>query len=155
MINTVTKKTEEKKVKTTKNKTTTKGRYFYAVGRRKTAVARVKIFPYVGTQNKIMINKKKIEDYLPLERLVNETKAPLELIGEETFFKVEISLSGSGSSAQAGAARLGIAKALVIFNETLKKSLKAQGFLTRDSRKVERKKPGLKKARKSPQWAKR
>ncbi len=153
----VTKKAEEKKTKISKKKkTATKSsHYFYAVGRRKTAIARVKIFPTDDTQNKIMINKKKIEDYFPLERLANDVKAPLALAGEKVFFKVEVNLSGGGTSAQAGAARLGIARALVIFDETLKKSLKSQKFLTRDSRKVERKKPGLKKARKSPQWAKR
>ncbi len=153
----VTKKTEAKKtqVTTKKKKTTKKGRYFYAVGRRKTAIARVKVFPYDGTQNKVMVNKKKIGDYFPVERLVTETQAPLELVGEKLFFEVEVNLSGGGSSAQAGATRLGIARALVIFDETLKKALKTQGYLTRDSRKVERKKPGLKKARKSPQWAKR
>ncbi len=151
-----TKKTEEKKTKISKKKETAKSdHYFYAVGRRKTAVARVKVFLVDNTQNKIIVNKKKIETYFPLERLVDEVKAPLILAGEKVFFKVEITLSGGGTSAQAGAARLGVARALVIFDETLKKSLKSQKFLTRDSRKVERKKPGLKKARKSPQWAKR
>ena len=82
-------------------------------------------------------------------------KAPLEQLGEGTNFEVEANVYGGGVSAQADAVKLGIARALVVFNADLKKALKKEGHLKRDPREVERKKPGLKKARRSPQWAKR
>jgi len=158
-----TKKLTEKKNKTVKKKSEKKvvkkavkeEHYFYAVGRRKTAVAKIKLFPSKNTQNAITTNGKKAEDYFPIKRLVDIVYMPFTSIGESTHFKVEIKLTGGGTSAQAEASRLGIARALIIFDETLKKLLKDEGFLTRDSRKVERKKAGLKKARRAPQWSKR
>lgn len=130
-------------------------RYFYAVGRRKTAVARVKIFPKKKSGFSLLINGKKNEDFFSIKRLIPLAESPLALVGEEKGFNAEVKVSGGGINAQAEAVRLGIARALIVFDKDYKKELKAQGFLTRDSRKVERKKPGLKKARKSPQWAKR
>ncbi len=132
-----------------------KGPYFYAVGRRKTAIARVKIFPSDIAQNTLTINEKKFEEYFPVSRWRDLTKAPLALAGEGAKFSVEAKVYGGGISAQADAVKLGIARALVLFNKDLKKALKGEKYLTRDPREVERKKFGLKKARKAPQWAKR
>jgi len=129
-------------------------RYFYAVGRRKTSVAKIKLFPSKEEQSSIEINEKKLEAYFPVERLWEIAKAPLELMGDSKF-RVSVKASGGGLSAQADAVRLGIARALVVLDETLKKTFKDKGYLTRDPREVERKKPGLKKARRAPQWAKR
>jgi small subunit ribosomal protein S9 len=147
----VTKKTKikEESVKEEKAK-----KYFYAVGRRKTSVARVKLFSVEGNQHLFKINDRKLDEYFPVARLSDLVKAPLFLSGEGKFEAV-VNVSGGGVAAQADAVKLGIARALVVFNNEFKKSLKDKGFLTRDSREVERKKPGLKKARKSPQWAKR
>ena len=130
-------------------------KYFYAVGRRKTSIARVKLFPSSEKQNAVAINGKESEKYFPLERLNNLIKSPLEMAGEDLKFSAEIKVYGGGVNSQAEAIRLGIARALVVCDALLKKSLKDKGFLTRDPRKVERKKPGLKKARRAPQWAKR
>lgn len=130
-------------------------KYFYAIGRRKTSVARVKLFSVESGQNSVLVNDKKISEYFPLTRLVDEAMAPLGMAGEGEKFKVLVKVSGGGTNAQTDAVKLGIARSLVLFDETLKKSLKSKGYLTRDSREVERKKPGLKKARRAPQWAKR
>ncbi|MDO9230956.1 MAG: 30S ribosomal protein S9 [bacterium] len=132
-----------------------KGTYFYAVGRRKTAIARVKIFPSDIAQNTLVINEKKFEEYFPVSRWRDLAKAPLALAGEGAKFSVEAKVYGGGISAQADAVKLGIARALVLFDKELKKALKGEKYLTRDPREVERKKFGLKKARKAPQWAKR
>ena len=131
------------------------GKYFYAVGRRKTSVAKVKLFPGKGEQHAISVNGKSPEKYFPVARLVETVKAPLDTVGEVGKFTVEVKVSGGGTSAQADAVLLGISRALVVFDEELKKILKSKDYLTRDPRKVERKKPGLKKARRAPQWAKR
>jgi small subunit ribosomal protein S9 len=145
-----TKKEEEKKEETLK-----KEKYFYAIGRRKTAIAKVKLFPAEISQNTFSVNGRKIEEYFPVSRMKEAAKSPLSLAGEGTKFNVEVKVYGGGVSAQSDAMKLGIARALVIFNEELKKSLKAAKHLTRDPREVERKKFGLKKARRAPQWAKR
>ena len=148
--------TTEPKEETKKSEKTEK--YFYAVGRRKTSVAKIKLFvakTSKETQNSIVVNGKKLEDYFPIERLHEVAKSPLETVGGAGKFTVEVKVSGGGVSAQADAVRLGISRALIIHDAELKKVLKSKGFLTRDPREVERKKPGLKKARKSPQWAKR
>ena len=129
-------------------------KYFYAVGRRKTSVAKIKLYPSKEEVSTVSVNEKKVEDYFPTERLWVIAASPLELMGDSKFHVV-VKVSGSGVSAQADAVRLGIARALVVFDETLKKTFKDKGYLTRDPREVERKKPGLKKARKAPQWAKR
>jgi small subunit ribosomal protein S9 len=128
-------------------------KYFYAVGRRKSAVAKVKLFK-AEKDNTLTVNGRTLSEYFPLTSQQDLAKDPFQMAGENRF-NAEIKAFGGGISAQAQAIRLGISRALVIFDETLKKSLKDKGYLTRDSREVERKKAGLKKARKAPQWAKR
>lgn len=128
-------------------------KYFYAVGRRKTSVAQVRIYPISKEDNEIEVNKEKFEKYFPTLTLQNNILAPLRL--SPAKFKITSLLKGGGFKGQSEAIRLGIARALAKFDESLKKSLKDNGFLTRDSRIVERKKPGLKKARRAPQWQKR
>jgi small subunit ribosomal protein S9 len=132
------------------------GVYFYAVGRRKTSVAQVRLFENdKATDNDIVINDKKLKDYFPTISLQNNMLAPLKAVGMHGKFTMTVLVRGGGVTGQVEAVRLGIARALVIFNAELKKSLKDLGFMTRDAREVERKKAGLKKARKAPQWAKR
>jgi small subunit ribosomal protein S9 len=127
------------------------GKYFEAVGRRKTAIARVRLFKGAG---KITANDREFVSYFPSEKLQSTVKSPLERLSEKEW-TVNLKLGGGGLKAQSEAARLGIARALVKINPDYKKQLRALGFLTRDPRMVERKKYGLKKARRAPQWAKR
>lgn len=127
-------------------------KYFEAVGRRKTAVARVRIFSGNG---KLTVNDKEARKYFPLDRLVADAIAPFTSLKIANEWDATAKVSGGGIHAQAGAIRLGVARALVKQNPELKKMLRVFGFMTRDSRMVERKKYGLKKARRSPQWAKR
>ena len=122
------------------------------VGRRKTSTARV--FLEKGTGS-IIVNKKKLEEYFGREVAQMVVKQPLETVEMLDGFDIKATVSGGGSFGQAGAIRLGIARALVKYDEALKPALKKEGFLTRDSRKVERKKVGLVKARKSKQFSKR
>jgi small subunit ribosomal protein S9 len=129
--------------------------YFYAVGKRKTSVARVKLYPADEKGAKFFVNGKEVEKYFPILRLSQKAKESLNVTGKEKSCEAVVSVYGGGINSQSEAVRLGIARALVKMDETLKKSLKDKGLMTRDSRKVERKKPGLKKARRSPQWAKR
>ena len=150
----VTKKSTKKEVKEVKEKAT-EVRYFYAVGKRKTAIAQVRIYPSAAGEKGIVVNEKEFEKYFPIARLREVIKSPLALAGQGILFDVTVKVKGGGVNAQAEAIRLGISRALVVFNEELRKSMRDRGFLTRDSRIVERKKAGLKKARKSPQWAKR
>ncbi len=131
------------------------GEYFYALGKRKSAVAQVRLYPTKKTGKKIMINGKNPEVYFPVFRLQTIFKSPLTVTGQENNFSINAKVFGGGTSSQADALRLGIARALVKCDVSLKKSLKDYGYLTRDARVVERKKPGLKKARRAPQWAKR
>ena len=149
------KKVTKKEEATEKKETAEKGKYFYAVGRRKTAVAKIKLYEAKGSQSTLVINERTPDEYFPVVRLSEVAKSPLALAGEGSKFEAVVKVFGGGVNAQAEAIRLGISRAMVVFDETLKKSLKDKQFLTRDSRKVERKKAGLKKARKSPQWAKR
>lgn len=151
----VTKKTKEKNEAVEKEEISEKERYFYAVGRRKTAVAKIQLFPSKKAQNEVLVNDTKAQDYFPLERLKNIALEALLQAGHDLKFFVRAKVSGGGVSAQAEAIRMGISRALIKYDETLKKVLKDKKFLTRDSREVERKKPGLKKARRAPQWAKR
>ena len=144
--------TMEKKQATTKTEKADK--YFYAVGKRKTAIAQVRIYP-TKKPVEILINEKKASNYFTVSRFEAMAKSPLVVSGMEDKFNTTVKVIGGGISAQAEAIRLGISRALVKFDETLRKSLRGNKLLTRDSRVVERKKPGLKKARKSPQWAKR
>ena len=122
-------------------------------GRRKSSVARVKVLPN-GT-GKITINKRDINDYFPLETLRQIVKQPLVLISMEEKVDVVVNVYGGGLTGQAGAIRHGITRGLIELNEAYKPELKKAGFVTRDARKKERKKYGLKKARKAPQFSKR
>jgi len=128
------------------------GKYIEAVGRRKTSVARVRLFAGSG---KMTVNDKEGRQYFPLDRLVADAIAPLTELKIAGEWDVSAKVSGGGIHAQAGAVRLGVARALVKKDPEWKKRLRISGFMTRDSRMVERKKYGLKKARRSPQWAKR
>jgi small subunit ribosomal protein S9 len=146
-------KTEKDAVKEEK---TPKERYFYAVGRRKASVAQVRIYPNdKATEDGLIVNKKKMTEYFPVLFLQNIFASPLKVVDAFGKFEVSVLVRGGGFRGQAEAVKLGISKALVVFNPEYKKKLKEGGFMTRDSRVVERKKPGLKKARKAPQWAKR
>ena len=122
------------------------------VGRRKTSKAR--IFFSKGAGN-LTINKKSLSKYFGREVAQMVVMQPLEKVEMSKEFDIKVTVSGGGSFSQAGAIQLGIARALVKYDENLKSSLKEEGFLTRDSRKVERKKVGLRKARKRPQYSKR
>jgi small subunit ribosomal protein S9 len=124
----------------------------YATGRRKTSSARVYMSDGKG---QIIVNNKTLEDYFGREVARMVVRQPLELCELTEKIDLEIKVSGGGSFGQAGAIRHGISRALVDFDVELRPQLKKAGFLTRDSRRVERKKPGLKKARKSSQFSKR
>ena len=127
--------------------------YYYGTGRRKDAVARVRLVPGTG---KITINEKDIDEYFGLDTLKLIVRQPLEATETAAKFDVIASAQGGGISGQAGAIRHGIARALVSADEeAYKATLKTAGFLTRDARMKERKKPGLKKARKASQFSKR
>lgn len=125
---------------------------YIGTGRRKKAVARVRLVPGTG---KIVINKKDLEDYFPLEILRREVKRPFEVTGSEGKFDVIALVNGGGTTGQAGALRHGVSRALVEADAEYRPALKAAGFLTRDPRMKERKKYGLKKARRASQFSKR
>ena len=127
-----------------------KGRYFYANGKRKTAVARVRL--YENGKGDIIINNKPIGEYLHGE-LIGSTKAPLKLTNTSKNFDIIVKVVGGGISAQADAVRHGIAKGLLEFDPGFRPVLKQAGFLTRDARVKERKKPGLRGARRAPHWS--
>lgn len=154
--------TKVKKKKTTKaikpkKKTVEKKqalKYFEAVGRRKTSTAQVRLFPQ-ALKKEILVNKKPYKDYFFLASLQKKVEAPLEALNCPDKFGIFIIVQGGGLSSQAGACRHGIARALILVNSCFKKPIKKAGFLTRDSRMKERKKFGLKRARKAPQWSKR
>lgn len=128
------------------------GRYFYAHGKRKTAVARVRL--YENGKGEIVVNNKTAQDYF-FGILLGKVKAPLKLANAMKLFDITAQIVGGGVSAQADALRHGISKALLEYDPDLRPVLKKAGFLTRDSRVKERKKFGLKRARRAPQWAKR
>jgi small subunit ribosomal protein S9 len=130
-----------------------KENYWQGIGRRKTAIAVVKIFK--DKDDYFLVNNKPLEKYFPLLELQRTAKAPLELLKLENKFKILALVRGGGLSAQSEAIRLGLARALVSFKDDLRKKLKKAGFLKRDPRAKERKKPGLKRARRAPQWQKR
>ena len=125
---------------------------FTATGRRKTSVARVRL---VAGEGKITINNRDIEDYFGLDTLKLIVRQPLVLTETAARYDVIVTVTGGGLTGQAGAIRHGIARALVTSDEELKPAIKKAGFLTRDPRMKERKKYGLKKARKAPQFSKR
>jgi len=121
-------------------------------GRRKSSIARVRLVPGNGN---VTINKKDLSEYLSYETLRNEVKRPLDITDTLSKYDVIATVAGGGFTGQAGALRHGIARALVKSDEELRGTLKRAGFLTRDSRMKERKKYGLKKARRAPQFSKR
>jgi small subunit ribosomal protein S9 len=126
---------------------------YLGTGRRKSSVARVRLLPGTGT---ITINKKTLDEYFGLELLKREVRRPLELTGDLGKFDVIATVHGGGFTGQAGALRHGISRALLeVDEETNRPTLKAAGFLTRDPRMKERKKYGLKKARRASQFSKR
>ncbi len=125
---------------------------YRGTGKRKTSVARVILRPGDGTT---WINGRSIEDYFPRDSLRTAATSPLRIAGVEGKFDLRARLHGGGIAGQAGALRHGIARALVEADPNLRVTLKREGFLTRDARQVERKKAGLKKARKRPQFSKR
>ena len=125
---------------------------YYGTGRRKTSTARVFLTP--GTGN-ISINNRSIEVYFGRETARMIVRQPLELTENAEKFDVKITVAGGGGFGQAGAIRHGITRALMEYDETLRPTLRAAGFVTRDAREVERKKVGLRKARKKPQFSKR
>lgn len=133
---------------------------YYGTGRRKASIAKVKLIPGKG---KVTVNGKDVHEYLPYETLVMDLMQPLELTKTAEIFDVEVEVKGGGFSGQTGAIRLGITRALLEYDSTtasdsensFRKILKPAGFITRDSRIKERKKPGLKKARRAPQFSKR
>ncbi len=127
--------------------------YFEAVGRRKTSVARVRLFG--KGEPKITINDKPFTEYFPTKQMQNSVEEPLIKMKLQGRFLITVKTSGGGISSQAGAVRHGIARALTKFDADFRKRLKKGGLLTRDPRMKERRKFGLKKARKAPQWSKR
>ncbi|MBU1671624.1 MAG: 30S ribosomal protein S9 [Actinobacteria bacterium] len=126
--------------------------HYAGTGRRKEAVARVRLYPGTG---ELKVNKRTLEEYFPSRRHRIEVLAPLVHIDARTSYDVVAKLEGGGISGQAGALRLGIARALLEADPELRPDLKKGGFLTRDARVIERKKYGLKGARKRPQFSKR
>jgi small subunit ribosomal protein S9 len=125
---------------------------YYGTGRRKTSTARVFLTAGTGT---IVVNDRPLDEYFgrPVARLV--VRQPLELVGLGDKFDVNVTVAGGGSFGQAGAIRHGLTRALMEYNEELRGALRKAGYVTRDSREVERKKVGLRKARKKPQFSKR
>ena len=133
---------------------------YTGTGRRKSSVARVTLIPGTG---KITVNGRDVNEYLPSELCVMDLCQPLELTNTREMFDVDAKVKGGGFQGQTGAIRLGITRALLDYDKitptdsenSFRKTLKVAGFITRDSRKKERKKPGLKKARRAPQFSKR
>ncbi len=128
-------------------------RYIEGVGRRKTAIARVRITP--ATKSSFKVNDMPLAEYFPTPALQKTAQAALTSLETENHYDVTVHVLGGGKSAQAESMRLGMARAFVKENDTTRKTLKSKGFLKRDPRSKERKKFGLKKARKAAQWSKR
>ena len=129
-----------------------KGGFIWGTGRRKSSVARVRIKPGKG---KLQVNKRKLEEYFKRPQDRNSVRAPLNALGITDSFDVFVNVKGGGTTGQAGAVMLGIARALRNYNEAWMKELRDGGYLTRDSRMVERKKPGQRGARRRFQFSKR
>ncbi|MBC6907309.1 30S ribosomal protein S9 [Saccharophagus sp. K07] len=128
------------------------GEQFYGTGRRKTATARV--FISLGS-GKFSVNDRALEEYFGREVARMIVRQPLELTGNSDKFDVKVTVKGGGSFGQAGAIRHGLTRALMAYDDSLRSDLRKAGYVTRDSREVERKKVGLRKARKRPQYSKR
>ena len=133
--------------------TTTETRYIEAIGRRKQAVARVRL--HNGGTGLIKIFDRELEEYFSIEIMQLAVKAPLRETGMDNVFDITVHVKGGGIHGQAGAIRLGITRALMEFNPEFRSTLKKAGFVTRDPRVRERKKFGKRSARRSPQWSKR
>ncbi len=127
--------------------------YYYGTGRRKTSTARV--FLKEGGSGQIVVNGRPLDRYFGRETARMIVRQPLELVQMADRFDIKVTVKGGGISGQAGAIRLGLARALIAYDESLRPALRKAGFVTRDARMVERKKPGLHKARKRPQYSKR
>jgi small subunit ribosomal protein S9 len=133
---------------------------YYGTGKRKASIAKVRLTTGSG---KITVNGRDVHEYLPYETLIMNLSQPLEVTNTKGMFDIDVEVTGGGFSGQTGAIRLGITKALLEYDSTtpaesensFRRVLKANGFITRDSRIKERKKPGLKKARRAPQFSKR
>lgn len=127
--------------------------YYEGIGRRKAASARVRLFP--GGTGNLIINEKEGSDYLPRRGDVAILLEPLELVGQSGHYDITVHVNGGGISGQRDAIKLGIARALLKIDPDLRPPLRQGGYLTRDARVKERKKPGLKRARKAPTYTKR
>ncbi|MFC1703019.1 30S ribosomal protein S9 [Patescibacteria group bacterium] len=155
---TAAKTKEPKEVKMTKKEKKEKkipatGRYYYAVGRRKSAVAQTRLTP--GGKGEITVNGRELSVYFPVLEYQGFVLAPLKAVGQDDKVTVTLKITGGGLRGQADAARLGITRALLVLDPDYRATLKPLGFITRDPRVKERKKPGLKGARRAPQWSKR
>lgn len=156
---TTTKKIQTKRTATkadTEKKAEKTMPYYYGVGRRKTAVAQVRLY-HSGTDKSQegIVNNRPMEKYFGTSTLRSRALAPLKNLGLEGAFRITVVVRGSGPHSQADAVALGVARALLLADPAHRSLLKARGCLTRDARAVERKKAGLKKARRAPQWSKR
>jgi small subunit ribosomal protein S9 len=134
--------------------TTKKEQYYEGVGRRKTSVSRVRITK-VAKNAEIVVNDKSVAEFFNTEELRAVVVAPLEATSLQKEFNISIKVKGGGQRGQAEATQLGLSRALVKYNGDVQKTLRDLDYLKRDPRQKERKKPGLKKARRSPQWSKR
>lgn len=143
-------KPAEKKAKKTTSKDS---KYIYATGRRKTAVAKVRL--YKNGKGEFTVNDKNYKIFFPTDELQFIVRQPIILVGQTSEFDITVKVRGGGIKGQAEAVRHGVARALEKNDENLRVNLKKAGFLRRDPRMKERKKPGLKSARRAPQWAKR
>ena len=132
---------------------TPKKAYFYGTGRRKSSIARVRLIP--GGTGAITVNGRKLDNYFGMETLKYIVRQPIEAVGVAGKFDVDVKVQGGGFTGQAGAIRHGISRALLKLDENYRHDLKVAGFLTRDPRMKERKKYGLKAARRAPQFSKR
>jgi small subunit ribosomal protein S9 len=130
----------------------TQEHYYYGLGRRKTSVARVRLYPGNGT---VVINGKPLEDVIVRASSRQDMMRPFVVTDTASRFNVQVVVKGGGVEGWAGAIRFGIARALVVADEAYRRPLRGEGLLTRDARVKERKKPGLKRARKAPQYTKR
>lgn len=142
--------TDETSAKKAKKST---AEYFYAAGKRKTSVARVRLFP--GGKGDLVVNDRPAKEYFSLLTSEGVMNSPLKITGMNKKFDISAKVSGGGMNSQAEAIRHGIARALLEYNPELRATLKKAGYLTRDARIKERKKPGLKRARRAPQFSKR
>jgi small subunit ribosomal protein S9 len=147
-----------KKTENSREVTPQKSIYYAGIGRRKAAVSRVRLFDEkkeVSLIDAITINERKLKDFFPLAQMQEILMIPLRILGEKNTFRISVKVTGGGIRGQAEATQLGLARAIVKFDEKMRKALRDLGCLTRDSRIVERKKAGLRKARRAPEFSKR